>query len=157
MKTLRVWIILSWITLPAGTFGGLLLLQRSPKHGDGPTPFQMNWLRAGHAHGNVLVLMSLLYYTFLDQTSLSVSVKRAACVSLFVGILAQFGGFFLHAIVGQPNQASIGTAVTVFGAALLAGAVVVLIYGLITTRSTTTAPDEFQPQIGSPVGGGIER
>jgi len=41
------------------------------------------WLRAGHAHGNVLVLMSLLYYTFLDQTPLSVSVKRAACVSLF--------------------------------------------------------------------------
>src|SRR5215813_1123079 len=89
MKTLRVWIILSWIALPAGMFGGTFLLQRFLNHGAGPTPFQMNWLRAGHAHGNVLVLMSLLYYTFLDQTSLSVSVKRAACVSLLVGILAQ--------------------------------------------------------------------
>lgn len=146
MKTLRVWIILSWIALPAGMFGGTFLLQRFLNHGDGPTPFQMNWLRAGHAHGNVLLLMSLLYYTFLDQTSLSASVKRAACVALFAGILAQFGGFFLHAVVGQPNQASIGTASTVFGAVLLAGAVVVLIYGLITTRSTTAAPEELKPR-----------
>ena len=145
MKTLRVWIILSWIALPAGMFGGTFLLQRFLNQGAGPTPFQINWLRAGHAHGNVLVLMSLLYYTFLDQTSLSSSVKRAACVALFAGILAQFGGFFLHAIVGQPNQASIGTTVTVVGAVLLACAVVLLIYGLITTRSTTTAPDELKP------------
>jgi len=143
MKTLRVWIILSWIALPAGMLGGTFLLQRFLNHGAGPTPFQLNWLRAGHAHGNVLLLMSLLYYTFMDQTSLSASVKRAACVALFVCVLAQFGGFFLHAIVGQPNQASIGTTVTVVGAALLACAVVILIYGLITTRSTTTALDEL--------------
>jgi hypothetical protein len=145
MKTLRVWIILSWIALPAGMLGGNFLLQRFLNHGAGATPFQLNWLRAGHAHGNVLLLMSLLYYTFMDQTSLSASVKRAACVALFVCVLAQFGGFFLHAIVGQPNQASIGTTVTVVGAALLACAVVILIYGLITTRSTTTALDELIP------------
>src|SRR5262245_40329994 len=141
MKTLRVWIILSWIALPAGMFGGIFLLQRFLNQEDGPTPFQMNWLRAGHAHGNVLALMSLLYYTFLDKTSLSASVKRLSCMALFAGILAQFGGFFLHAIVGRPNQASIGTTVTTFGAALLAGAVVVLIYGLITTPSTTAEQD----------------
>jgi len=146
MKTLRIWIILSWVALPAGMFGGTFLLQRFLNYGAGPTPFQMNWLRAGHAHGNVLVLMSLLYYTFLDQTSFSSSVKRAACVALFAGILAQFGGFFLHAVLGQPNQSSIGTAFTMFGAVLLAGAVIVLIYGLITTRSTTAAPEELNPR-----------
>jgi hypothetical protein len=53
-------------------------------------------------------------------------------VALFVGILAQSGGFFLHMLMGQPNQASIGTAVTVTGAILLACAVAVLIYGLVT-------------------------
>jgi len=146
MKTLRVWIILSWIALPAGMFGGTFLLQRFLNQGAGPTPFQINWLRAGHAHGNVLLLMSLLYYTFLDQTSLSASVKRAACIALFAGSLAQFGGFFLHAIVGRPNQASIGTTFTILGAALLACAVVVLIYGLITTRSPTTGPEELKPR-----------
>ena len=137
MKTLRVWIILSWIALPAGMFGGTFLLQRFLNQGAGPTPFQINWLRAGHAHGNVLVLMSLLYYMFLDQTSLSSFVKRVSCLALFAGILMQFGGFFLHAIVGQPNEASIGTTLTAIGAVLLICAVIILIYGLITTRSTT--------------------
>jgi hypothetical protein len=75
--------------------------------------------------------MSLLYYTFLDRTSLSAAVKHAACAALFVGILAQSGGFFLHMVMGQPNQASIGTAVTVTGAILLACAIVVLVYGLV--------------------------
>lgn len=139
MKTLRIWIILSWVALPAVMFGGAFLLQRSLNHTGGPTPFQLNWIRAGHAHGGVLMLMSLLYYTFLDQTSLPGSVKRAACAALFVGVLSQFGGFFLHAIIGQPNQASIGTAVTASGAVLLAGAIIVLVYGLITARGESTA------------------
>jgi hypothetical protein len=80
----------------------------------------------------LLLVMSLLYYTFLDKTSFSAAVKHAACVVLFVGMLAQSGGFFLHMIMGQPNQTSIGTAVTVTGAILLACAVVVLVYGLVT-------------------------
>jgi hypothetical protein len=134
MKTLRVWIILSWLALPAVMFGGAFLLQRSLNHAGGPTPFQLSWIRAGHAHGGVLMLMSLLYYTFLDQTSLPGSVKRWASAAISVGVLSQFGGFFLHAIIGRPNQASIGTAVTASGAVLLAGAILVLVYGLITAR-----------------------
>jgi hypothetical protein len=35
-------------------------------------------------------------------------------------------------VMGQPNQTSIGTAVTVSGAILLACAVAVLVYGLVT-------------------------
>jgi hypothetical protein len=51
---------------------------------------------------------------------------------LVVGILAQTGGFFIHMLVGQPNQASIGTTVTVTGAVLLVCAIAVLVYGLVT-------------------------
>jgi hypothetical protein len=131
MSGLRVWIILSWVALPTVMFGGYSLLQLLNR-GDLLTPFQVTWFRAGHAHAGVLLVMSLLYYMFLDKTSLSPTVKHAACVALFVGILAQSGGFFLHMLMGQPNQASIGTAVTVTGAILLACAVVVLIYGLVT-------------------------
>jgi drug/metabolite transporter superfamily protein YnfA len=132
MKTLRVWILLSWTVLPLAMFGGALLLRRLSL-GDA-TPFQATWLRAGHAHGGVLIVMSLLYYLFLDQTSLSASAKRAASAVLFAGIGALVGGFFLHAVVGQPNQASIGTAVTVSGAVLMAIALIALVYGLIRTR-----------------------
>jgi hypothetical protein len=131
MSGLRVWIILSWVALPTVMFGGYSLLQLLNR-GDVLTQFQVTWFRAGHAHAGVLLVMSLLYYMFLDKTSLSPTVKHAACVALFVGILAQSGGFFLHMLMGQPNQASIGTAVTVTGAILLACAVAVLIYGLVT-------------------------
>jgi hypothetical protein len=133
MNSLRLWIIISWIALPTVMFGGYSLL-RLLNRGDILTPFQVTWFRAGHAHAGVLLVMSLLYYTFLDQTRLSASIKSVACVGLLVGILAQSGGFFLHMLVGRPNQASIGTTVTTIGAVLLAGAVVVLVYGLVTTR-----------------------
>jgi hypothetical protein len=133
MTSLRIWIILSWIALPTVMFGGYSLL-RLLNRGDALTPFQVSCFRAGHAHAGVLLLMSLLYYLFLDQTGLPASLKLAACVALFVGILAQSGGFFIHMLVGQPNRASVGTTVTMAGAALLACAVIVLVYGLITTR-----------------------
>src|SRR5262247_831050 len=132
MASLSIWIIISWIALPTVMYGGYSLL-RLLNRGDALTPFQVDCFRAGHAHAGVL-LLSLLYYMFLDRTTLPVSVKQAACVGLFVGILAQSGGFFLHMMLGKPNRASIGTKVTIAGAALLACAVIVLVYGLITTR-----------------------
>jgi len=113
-------------------FGGYSLL-RLLNRGDTLTPFQVDCFRAGHAHAGVLLLMSLLYYIFLDRTTLPASVKQAACVALFVGILAQSGGFFLHMALGEPKRASIGTTVTIAGAVMLACAVIALVYGLITT------------------------
>ena len=132
MASLRIWIILSWIALPTVMFGGFSLL-RLLNRGDVLTPFQVDCFRAGHAHAGVLLLMSLLYYVFLDRTTLPASVKQVACVALFVGILAQSGGFFLHMALGQPKRASIGTTVTIAGAVILACAVIALVYGLITT------------------------
>jgi hypothetical protein len=132
MASLRIWIILSWIALPTVMFGGYSLL-RLLNRGDALTPFQVDCFRAGHAHAGVLLLMSLLYYIFLDRTTLPASVKQAACVALYVGILAQSGGFFLHMALGEQKRASIGTTVTIAGAVMLACAVIALVYGLITT------------------------
>jgi hypothetical protein len=129
MNILRIWIVLSWVALPTVMFGGYSLL-RLLNNGNVLTPFQVAWFRAGHAHAGVLLLMSLLYYIYLDKTSLSATVKHGACAAIFAGILLQSGGLFLHMLIGQPNQASIGTIVTVTGAILLAGAVLVLAYGL---------------------------
>jgi hypothetical protein len=131
MGGLRVWIVLAWIALPTVMYGGYSLLQLINR-GDALTPFQVGWFRAGHAHAGVLLLMSLLYYVFLDDTSLSLTVKHAACVVLFLGVLAQSGGFFVHMIVGRPNRTSVGTSITIAGAALLVCAIAVLVYGLIT-------------------------
>jgi hypothetical protein len=50
-------------------------------------------------------MLSILYYLFLDRTTLSAWTKHASSLVLFVGIAAQTGGFLLHAITGQPGQA----------------------------------------------------
>jgi Ni,Fe-hydrogenase I cytochrome b subunit len=81
MNGLRVWVIFSWIALPTVMYGGYSLLQLINR-GNALTPFQVTWFRAGHAHAGVLLLMSLLYYTFLDKTSFSPAVKHSACATL---------------------------------------------------------------------------
>jgi hypothetical protein len=133
MRGLRIWIVLSWIALPTVMYGGYSLL-RLINQGESLTPFQTTWFRAGHAHAGTLLLMSLLYILFLDRTALAPTAKHVGCVTMFVGILAQSGGFFIHMIAGRPNEASVGTAVTTAGALLLAAAIGILIYGLVTTR-----------------------
>lgn len=131
MTTLRGWIVMSWVMLPGVMFGGSLLLRRLTA-GE-PDPFQATWIRAFHAHGGVLIMLSILYYLFLDRTALSAWNKHAASLALFVGIGAQTAGFLLHAMTGQPGQGSAGTVVTVSGAVLIAVALIVLVYGLIRT------------------------
>jgi hypothetical protein len=127
MSGLRGWIIFAWIALPTVMYGGYSLIQLI-KRGNVLTPAQVDFFRAGHAHAGVLTLMSLLYYTFLDQTTLPLAVKHLACAAMVVGILAQSGGFFIHL---APQRASLATNVTLTGAAILVCAIAVLVYGLI--------------------------
>jgi hypothetical protein len=144
MKTLRPWITLSWIVLPGVMVGGTLLLRRLAL-GD-VTPFQATWIRAFHAHGGVLTLMSILYTSFMERTALSAFTKHMSCVALFLGIGALVSGFLVHALVGQPNVFSFGTAVTVTGGVLMASALIVLVYGLMTTpglETDTSTSDEY--------------
>jgi hypothetical protein len=133
MSELRWWIIFAWVALPTVMYGGYSLLRLINK-GDVLTPFQVSLFRAGHAHAGVLLLMSLLFYTYLDKTALSLAVKHLTCAVLGVGILAQSGGFFVHMLVGQPNKASVGTTMTITGFVLLVFAIAVLVYGLITAQ-----------------------
>jgi drug/metabolite transporter superfamily protein YnfA len=129
MTSLRGWIVMSWIMLPGVMFGGSLLLRRTIA-GDSD-PFLALWLRAFHAHGGVLIMMSILYFAFLDRTTLSTWLKHVASLTLFIGIGAQVGGFLLHALTGQPGLGSSGTILTLSGATLIALALMVLVYGLI--------------------------
>jgi hypothetical protein len=66
----------------------------------------------------------------LDQTSLlPLPIKHAACAAIVVGVLAQSGGFFIHLV---PKRGTLGTKVTLTGAAVLVRTILVLVYGLIT-------------------------
>src|SRR5574341_594665 len=132
MHTLRLFSIIAWIAIPTVMFGGYSLLSLLTR--SGLSEFQQTFFRAGHAHAGVLLLMSLLYHNYVEQTSLSPAIKVGAAVVVLVGILAQSGGFFLHMLIGRPGEPSLGTTVTGLGAGLLAVAVLVLVYGLIITK-----------------------
>ncbi len=130
LDDLRIFKIIAWISIPTVMYGGYALLGFLTRNK--LTGFQINNFRAGHAHAGVLLLMSLLYLQSIEQTALSLEVKIGACAALVIGILAQSGGFFLHLLIGRPNEPSWGTRMTIFGAIALAGAVLTLVYGLLT-------------------------
>lgn len=131
MDPIRLFSIISWIALPTVMFGGYSLLGLMARGNTWLTPFRATYFRAGHAHAGVLLIMSLLYYSYLAQTTFSSGLKLAACIVLLIGILAQSGGFFLHMLTGKPGRFSTGNLVTIIGALLLAFAALLLAYGLI--------------------------
>ena len=138
MKTLRGWMAMSWIMLPGVMVGGSILLRRLTS--TDVDPFQATWIRAFHAHGGVLIMLSILYYMSLERTALAASTKHVSCLVLLVGIGAQVGGFLVHALAGQPRLPSIGTALSLAGAVLMGSALIVLLYGLMMTRPPVTTP-----------------
>ena len=94
--------------------------------------FREQFFRAGHAHAGVLLVLSLVYFLYLDRTGYSTGVQWLAGLLLLLGILAQSGGFFIHLGLGQKNRSSLGTIVTRTGALLLLAAVlIVLAIGLL--------------------------
>src|SRR6266581_6021170 len=100
MDPIRLFSIISWILLPTVMFGGYSLLGLMARGNTWLTPFRGTYFRAGHAHAGVLLVLSLVYYTYLAQTTFSASLKVVACIVLLTGILAQSGGFFLHMLMG---------------------------------------------------------
>ena len=135
MDPIRLFSIISWIALPTVMFGGYSLLGLMARGNPWLTPFRATYFRAGHAHAGVLLVVSLLYYTYLAQTAFSSGLKLAACLVLLIGVLAQSGGFFLHMLTGKPGRFSAGNLVTILGALLLAFAALLLAYGLIVART----------------------
>ena len=93
--------------------------------------FREQFFRAGHAHAGVLLVLSLVYFLYLDRTGYSTGVQWLAGLLLLVGIMAQSGGFFLHLALGQKDRSSVGTIVTRSGALLLAAALIILAIGLL--------------------------
>jgi len=119
MDATRTFTTLSWISLPTVMYGGYSL-RHLMERGDGLTPFQETYFRAGHAHAGVLLILSLPYYRALERSGLSARARWAGGGLYLGGVLAQSGGFFLHLAVGKPGQRSAGTTVTTAGALALA-------------------------------------
>lgn len=126
MTFFPVLIIISLVTVE---IGGASLLRMLTTDSD-LSEFDEQFFRAGHGHAGVLLILSLVYFLYLDRTGLSEQTQWMAGGALALGVLAQSGGFFLHLALGEPNQASAGTAMTIGGGVLIAAALATLAYGL---------------------------
>jgi hypothetical protein len=122
--------IISLLSLVSVEYGGWALLGFLTGRGN-LGEFREKFFRAGHAHAGVLLVLSLVYFLYLDRTGYSTGVQWIAGLLLLLGIIAQSGGFFIHLGRGQPNRSSLGTVVTRTGALLLAVALVMLAIGLV--------------------------
>jgi heme/copper-type cytochrome/quinol oxidase subunit 4 len=119
--------LLSLVTVE---YGGWALLGFITGHGS-LGAFREQFFRAGHAHAGVLLVLSLVYFLYLDRADYSEGMQWFGGLLLLAGVLAQSGGFFLHLGMGSEGRSSTGTIVTRVGALLIAVALVILAVGLL--------------------------
>jgi hypothetical protein len=127
MKFFPVLILISLVTVEIGGASLLRMLTSDSELSE----FDEQYFRAGHGHAGVLLILSLVYFVYLDRTEFSEGAQWCAGAALALGVLAQSGGFFLHLALGEPNEASAGTALTIGGGGLIAVALLTLAYGLV--------------------------
>ena len=126
-ELLPIIVVFSIVTVETGGHALLRYLTGRDELDQWRYPF----FRAGHAHAGVLLILSLVYFIYLERTDLSETWQWIAGIVMSVGVLAQSGGFFLHLGIGKPDETSPGTALTRTGALLIAVALIVLGVGLI--------------------------
>lgn len=124
---------------------------------EGLADSQKGFFRAGHAHGGVLLVLSLVYLLYLPGAAFSDALEWVAGSGLLARVLAQAGGFFLHLGVGEQGQPSAGTKLTRAGAAMIAAALVTLAIGLIQTASRPQPGLARRTAVGRPDSLGLER
>ena len=131
MDPTKLYPIVAVLSLVTVEYGGWALLSFISTRREQLSEFQTTFFRAGHAHAGVLLVLSLLYFLYLDsRTDFAESTQWIAGAILLAGVLAQSGGFFLHMAVGGANSASTGTQLTRTGALLIATALVILAIGI---------------------------
>jgi hypothetical protein len=129
MDPTKVLPIISLGSLITVEYGGWALLSFLTAR-EGLTDSQKQFFRAGHAHAGVLLVLSLVFFVYLDRTDFSDRTQWVVGLVLLAGILAQSGGFFVHMGLGASSRPSLGTRVTRTGAVLIAAALVALMVGI---------------------------
>jgi hypothetical protein len=127
----QIFTAIALVALPTVMFGGFSLLRLLTA--GRLSEFQVAYFRAGHAHAGVLLILALVVLDLLTRTDLSRTGQWIVGTLLLVGVLAQSGGMFLHMGIGKAGRWSAGNSLTVFGAVLLAAAVLTTAVAVIAT------------------------
>ena len=97
MEPAKVYPIVVVLSLVTVEYGGWALLSFVSARRGQLNDFQTQFFRAGHAHAGVLLVLSLVYFLYLDaRTDFSLSTQWVVGAVLLGGVLAQSGGFFVH-------------------------------------------------------------
>ena len=119
------------LTILVIEYGGWFLL-RLLRRGRPATEFQKAFVRAGHAHAGVLVLLSLVGLLYVDAAHLAGLPAVVARNGIWLAAILMPAGFFLSAVGRGRMQPSRLVGVLYLGALSLALGVGALGLGLLT-------------------------
>jgi hypothetical protein len=126
------------IVLPTVMIGGvsiLRLLIGDPAYMD--NPLRQDLWRAGHAHAGVLLILSLIALRYVDEASLSGTLKGFVRLAIPSSAILLPAAFFLSVLSAEATQPNGFIYLAYVGAFVLALGVVTLGVGLLRSRAAT--------------------
>lgn len=119
------------VTIPTIQYGGYFLLRLFGGYTTlKPSPLQVSFFRAGHAHAGVLVILSLICQTFVEHAALGLGLSWLVRIGVPLSAILIPLGFFLSAAF-TPERPNRWLWSLYIGGIVLAVSVVVLGVGLI--------------------------
>ena len=133
MDDLTRWLaVLAIVGVVGVIYGGWALLTFVTGR-EGLTKDQKRFFRDGHAHAGVLLVLSLVFFLYLQHAGFPRGLEWTVGLVLLLGVMAQSGGFFVHMSTGgSVAEGSAGTRLTRGGALLIGAALLALAAGLAT-------------------------
>ena len=121
------------ITIPTIQYGGYFLLTSLMNKNSGymDNPLRQNFLRAGHAHAGVIVLLSLICQMLADSATLPISLLWFVRVGVPFAAVLISAGFFFSVFPVTATQTNGAVSLIYLGAVVLAVAVISLGIGLV--------------------------
>ena len=96
--------VISLLLLVSVEYGGWSLLGFLTGRGQ-LGEFREQFFRAGHAHAGVLLVLSLVYFLYLDRTGYFTGVQWLAGSLLLLGIMAQSAASSSISVSGRRTEA----------------------------------------------------
>jgi len=121
------------VVMPTVLYGGfsLLLWLINPDSGYMANPLRQNLFRAGHAHGGVLLVLSLISLRYVDEARLSEGWKRYVRASIPSAAILLPAAFFFSVLAPEATRVNGFIYLAYSGAIVLAVGLVALGVGLL--------------------------
>jgi hypothetical protein len=130
------------IIMPTVVLGGasvLTLLVNDPAYAD--NALRQDLWRAGHAHGGVLLVLSLIALRYVDEAALAERTRWFVRLAFPTAAVMLPLAFFLSVLDPDATEPNALVNLAYLGAVLLVAAMITLGVGLIRARAAVTSAD----------------